>query len=331
MTHVATESDTTPTTDPPKKLAAIVLGLVTVLAVMLLAFAAPALHSGPEDLPLAVSGPEQGVSQVTGALEKQSPGTFDVTTYDSPEEAADAIRDREAVGGIAVGPDGATVQTAAGAGSAYTQLLQGVGSGLEQSGQEVTYDELAPTTDDDASGVGISTIGLPLVFGGMATAALLLLAYTGSTRLRFTAAGAVALLGGLVAAAVLQVGFGAFDGPYWQISLAIAAGIFAISSTVLGLGAVLGRAGIGIGALSMLLVANPLSGLANGPEWLPQPWGEIGQALPVGAAGSLIRSVAYFDGGGAMPHVLVLLGWIVAGLGLAVLGAARAGRAGARG
>lgn len=322
MAHLATEP-VAPTVDSPKKLVMIVLGLTTILTVMLLAFAAPALHSGPEDLPLAVSGPEQGVSQVTAALEKESPGTFDVTTHDSAGEAADAIRDREAIGGIAVGPDGITVQTAAGSGSAYAQLLQGVGSGLERSGQEVTYDELAATTDDDPSAAGISTIGLPLVFGGMATAALLLLAYTGPASRRFTGAGAVALLGGLLAAAVLQLGFGAFDGTYWQIAASIAVGILAISSVVLGLGALLGRAGIGIGALTMLLVANPLSGLANGPEWLPQPWGDIGQLLPVGATGSLVRSVAYFDGGGATAPVLVLLGWVVTGMLLAALGVAR--------
>ena len=327
MTQVAAEPVTPPTTDPPKKLVMIVLGLTTVLTVMLLAFAAPALHSGPEELPLAVSGPEQGVSQVTAALEKESPGTFDVTTYDSSEGAADAIRDREAIGGIAVGADGATVQTAAGAGTAYTQLLQGVGSGLEQSGQDVTYDELAATTEDDPTAVGVSTIGLPLVFGGMATAALLLLAYTGSVSRRFAGASAVALLGGLVAAAVLQLGFGAFDGPFWQVTLAIAVGILAISSGVLGLGTLLGRVGIGIGALTMLLVANPLSGLANGPEWLPQPWGEIGQYLPVGATGSLIRSVAYFDGGGASGPMVVLFTWIVGGLVLAGVGASRSRRA----
>ena len=322
MAHAATQP-VAPTADSPKKLAAIVLGLTTTLTLMLLAFAAPALHSGPEDLPLAVSGPEQGVSQVTGALDKQAPGTFDVTTYGSEDEAADAIRDREAIGGVAVGPEGVTVQTAAGAGSAYTQLLQGVGSGLEQSGQEVTYDELAATTEDDPSGVGVSTLGLPLVFGGMATAALLLMAYTGPVRLRLAGAATVAVLGGLVAAAVLQLGFGAFDGPYWEIAGSIAFGIFAISSVVLGLGTLLGGAGIGIGALTMLLVANPLSGLANGPQWLPQPWGEIGQWLPVGATGWLVRSVAYFDGGGATGPVVVLAVWVAAGVLLAALGARR--------
>lgn len=326
MSHAAAV-DSDVTTDSPKKLVGIVLGLVAVLTLMLLAFAAPALHSGPEDLPLAVSGPDQGVAQVTGALEKESPGTFDVTTYDSADEAEQAILDREAVGGIAVTEKGVTIQTAKGAGSSYTQILTGIGDGLEQSGQEVTTTELAPTTKDDPQGVGITSLGLPLIFGGMATAAILLLAYRGPVGLRLAGATSLAVLGGLIAAAILQLGFGAFDGSYWLLAASIGAGILAISATVLGLGTLLGPAGIGIGALTMLLVSNPLSGLASGPEWLPQPWGEIGQLLPVGAAGSLVRSVAYFDGGGATSHVVVLLVWIAAGFALAGLGAARGRRA----
>ena len=38
-------------------LVGLILGIPAVIALMLLAFAAPALHSGPSNLPLAVSGP----------------------------------------------------------------------------------------------------------------------------------------------------------------------------------------------------------------------------------------------------------------------------------
>ncbi|MFX4285355.1 ABC transporter permease [Janibacter sp. G349] len=316
----------TRTTSSPRTLVAIVVGITVMVALMLLAFAAPALNSGPKDLPLAVSGPEQATSKVTAALDKQAPGTFDVTTYATEQEGAEAITDREAIGGITVGAKGVTVQTATGAGTAYTQVLKGVGAGLEESGQKVTYVELAPTTTDDPQAVGVSTLGLPLVFGGMATAALLLLVYRGSTLMRFVGATAIALLAGFVATAILQLGFGALDGDYWLTSLSISAGILAISATVLGLGALVGAPGIGIGAVTMLFVANPLSGLANGPQWLPGVWGEVGQLLPVGAAGSLVRSVAFFDGGGAISHLVVLAVWIVLGVALAGLGVARQGR-----
>ena len=44
-------------------------------------------------------------------------------------------------------------------------------------------------------------LGLPLVFGGMATAALLLLVYKGSTLMRFVGATTLALLAGFVGGA----------------------------------------------------------------------------------------------------------------------------------
>lgn len=74
----------------------------------------------------------------------------------------------------------------------------------------------------------------------------------------------------------------------------------------------------------MLFVANPLGGIATGALWLPQPWGAIGQALPVGAAGTTIRSAAFFEGAGATTAALVLVGWICVGLVLAMVGARRA-------
>jgi hypothetical protein len=103
----------------------------------------------------------------------------------------------------------------------------------------------------------------------------------------------------------------------------VSACIAAISCTVLGLGTLLGHPGVLVAALLMLSVANRLSGLANGPDWPPRPWGDVGQLLPVGATGSAVRSAVYFDGEGATAVWLVLAGWVAAGLLLAGVGAAR--------
>lgn len=54
-----------------------------------------------------------------------------------------------------------------------------------------------------------------------------------------------------------------------------------------------------------MLLGNPLSGLARGPHWLPNGWATLGQLLPPGASGSLLRANAFFDGTGvAAPHSL---------------------------
>jgi hypothetical protein len=46
----------------------------------------------------------------------------------------------------------------------------------------------------------------------------------------------------------------------------------------------------------------------------------LGQWLPPGAAASLLRSTAYFDGHGSGSHVAVLLAWAVCGTAALVAG-----------
>lgn len=305
-----------------QRLVGLVLGITAVIVLMLLAFATPALHSGAHELPLAVSGPAPAVAQLTGMLEAQSPGTFATTIHASAEESAAAIRDRAAIGGLALGPTGVMVQTAAGAGAPYAALLKGVGAQLAATGQTVTYEELAPLPAGDPAGVGLTALGLPLIFGGMAGAAALALRARASATARIVTAVALSALAGVAATGILAW-LGALDGAFWPVATAVAAGIAAICLTVLGLGLATGPVGIGIGAVVLLFVANPLSGLATGPAWLPQPWGAIGQYLPVGAAGTAIRSAAYFDGGGSGTAYLVLGAWILVGLLLCLAGSRR--------
>ncbi len=307
----------------PRLIAGIVVGLTTVIVVMLLAFAAPAVNSGAHDLPLALSGPQEATGPVAATLEENQPGAFDITRYADAESAADAVKNREVIGAISVTPDGVTIQTAGGAGAPYSTLLYGVGNAMAAQGQQVTYADLAPLTDDDPTGAGITALGLPLIFGGLASAAALVLVYRGPVRNRVAAAVALSLAASFVATAILQFGFGSFDGSYWLTSLAVAAGIAAISLTALGLGLLLGAPGIGLAAVLMLFVANPLSGLAAGPDWLPTPWGELGQLLPLGAAGSAVRSAAFFDGNGATAAWVVLGAWIAVGLVFAALSTRR--------
>ena len=307
----------------PKRLVAIVLGLTAVIALMLLAFATPAINSGPHEVPIAVSGPEQATAPITQMLEQQGQ-TFAPTTFGTAEEAAEAIVQREAVGGIAVSPQGVTIQTASGAGAPYTPLLTGIGDAMRAQGQQVTTVDLAPMTKNDPSGAGIMALGLPLIFGGMASAAALVLGYRGPVLHKVLTALALSLAAGYTATAILQLGFGSFAGSFWLTGLAVSAGIAAISLTALGLGAPIGMPGIGLAAALMLFVANPLSGMAAGPAWLPQPWGDLGQLLPIGAAGTAIRSAAFFEGHGAAAAWWVLAAWITCGLLLALAGSRRA-------
>jgi len=304
-----------------RALAVVVLGLTAVICLMLLAFSAPAIHSGPHDLPLAVSGPEPAVSGLHTVLDEKAPDAFEVKSHASADAVASAIRERDAVGGISIAPDGITIQIASAAGAPYAPLLRNIGAGMTSEGRTVTYTDVAPLTSEDPTGSGLAALALPLALGGTISAVALATIFRRSRTRRIVGSLAFSVIAGLATTALLRFGLGTVDGAFWSTAAGVGLGIAAISLTVLGLESLLGYVGIGMGALTMVFIANPLSGLASGPAWLPQPWGDVGQFLPIGAAGTLIRSAAFFDGAGSGSAVLVLGGWVV--LGLALLAGSR--------
>jgi hypothetical protein len=92
---------------------------------------------------------------------------------------------------------------------------------------------------------------------------------------------------------------------------------------MLGLTSLFGRIGLGLGAAAVMLLGNPLSGLASAPEMLPKGWGAFGQWLPQGGTATLLRSTAYFDGAGATTAILVLTCWSLVGTTLIIFAAIR--------
>ena len=88
----------------------------------------------------------------------------------------------------------------------------------------------------------------------------------------------------------------------------------------------MGAAGAGLGALLLVIVGNPLSGIATSPRLLPGPWGEFGQWLPTGAGGTLLRTVSYFPEASIAWPLTVLLIWAALGVAGVIFGRARVGR-----
>jgi len=132
--------------------------------------------------------------------------------------------------------------------------------------------------------------------------------------------------GGLAMAAILQFWLGSLDGRYLANAGAITLTLAATSLTILGLESLFGYVGFGIGAVTMLLLGNPLSGAASAPEMLPGWSGDLGQLLPPGAGVHLLRSTAYFDGHSIDYSIIVLLAWLALGAALSLPGHHRARR-----
>lgn len=333
----------------PGAVVATIVLVPVVVALAVIAFAWPSARLAPRDLPIGVAGPPQA----TGAIQRQlaqRDDAFDVRLYNDESAARAAITSRDIYGALVASPtNGLTVLTASAGSPVVAQLLSQAateaarGSGAEQTppgssapgqpsasesggsaqgvGQPRVVD-VVPADPEDPRGAALSASLLPLVLTGVAAGVLI-----GSAR-RPGLGQAVALivataLAGLAAVGIAQGWLGVIGGDWLVNAGVVGLTVLAIAAAAAGLRALLGNAGLGLAGLLMVLLGNPLSGVSSAPELLPQPFGLIGQLLPPGAGGTLLRSTAFFDGGAATTPLTVLTAWAVIGLAAVCVGGLR--------
>lgn len=294
------------------------LGLVTLLTLLISAFAWPASEIGPRSLPLAVAGPEPAVAQIETQLAASAgEDAFDVTPVADRAAAVEAIEDREAYGAILAGPAGSEVLIASAASATVAQQLTQMAAAMgAETGTPPEVTDVVPSAEDDPRGIVFGAAALPLVIGGIMAGAITSLVLT-RTRDRVAAAFLIAIGGGLTMTGVVQGWLGALEGSYLANAGVVALGILAVALPIIGLRHLIGPAGVGIVALLILLVGNPISGITSAPELVPFGW--LGQLMPPGAAGSALRGFSFFDGAGTTVPLIVLACWAGAGLLLTVL------------
>lgn len=317
--------------------AGLALALVGALAVIVLAFSWPSVTAEPKDLPVAIAGPSDAVATAQAAVDEQAPGVIAFTEVDDREAAVEAIETRGVYGAIVLGPE-PEVLTSSAAGLAVAQLLGGVATFLEEgvnaqaaaaarasgapaapSHLDVPVTDVVPLSESDPRGTGLTATLFPLLLGGMIGGIAISIAVIGAMR-RVVAVALSSAIGGLVLAAILQGWFGSLQGDYLLNAAGIALALAAIAAPITGFVALMGRAGIALGPVVMLLIANPISAAAIPKEFLPAPWGEVGQWFPPGAAATLLRELSYFPAADTTLPWLVLSAWTVSGILLSVAG-----------
>lgn len=309
----------------PKRLVAAILGLTALLSLVLVAFTWPASELEPRAVPVAVVGPAQAVSAFEQGTAALGDDALDITTLDSREDAVEAIQDREVYAAFVLDPGGTETLVASAGSPTVAQLARDIGS--HTAGPDAppgTVTDVVPLPEDDPRGAVFSSGALPLALGGIITGVVFGLVFTGREE-RVVGTLGVAAAAGLALAGVLQGWLDVLGGSYWANAGVMALGIAAISTVIVGLVNQIGPPGIGIGAIVMMLLGNPLSGLNSAPELLPTGWGAFGQLLPPGATGTALRSTGFFDGAGSGTPLLVLGCWVLVGVVLMALPARRHG------
>jgi hypothetical protein len=292
------------------------VGLVAVAALLIVSFALPAVKGAPHRLPIGVAGSAEITGQLKQLFATNGSTAFDVTTYTKEADLRSAIVDHEIYGGLSVNETAITMMVSSGASTTAADALSGIANSLSaQAGQQIPVTDVVELPKKDALGKGLIAINFPLVVAAVFPALILILLYRRRVGAQLGVSAGASVLVGLTLSAVLAFVIGTTaDSNFLLVSVGLAGGVLATSFLLLGLFAIGGRIAFGIGVALLLLFAAPLSGLTTAPEWLPKPWGTIGQLLPPGANASLLRTTAYFDGHGFASDTLVLLAWGVVGL-----------------
>ncbi|MFI2426427.1 ABC transporter permease [Streptomyces sp. NPDC018955] len=310
-----------------RRVVAVTLLVPALVALALWAFAWPAARTAPRDLPLGVAGPTAATAPVEQRLESRE-GAFDLRHYADEAAAREAVEDREVYGAIVVTARGPKLLTASAASPVVAQLLQqAVTSHASAPGGRVATVDVVPAPEGDPRGAVLNTSVLPLALAGIGAGTAVTLLGLRGARAVAALAGSAALVGA-VATVLAHSWLDAVPGNRWTVAGTFALAALAMGAAVAGLSALLGRAGIALGGLVIMLLGNPFSGASSAPEMLPEPAGAIGQWLPPGAGVSLLRSVSFFDGAAAAGPALTLTWWAALGLGAVLLGRAPKERAG---
>jgi hypothetical protein len=319
---------------PWRRVIGIGVALAAVVALIVLAFSWPNITSEPKDVPLAIVGPDAQVQALEAALDERADGLFDVTTVDDRDAAVAAIERRDVYGAILLGPDAEVLTASAGSPiiaqqlTAFASVLQGqlqaavaaqVPEGVAPPTVTVTVTDVVPLAESDPRGTGLVSAAFPVVIGGMLGGILISIALVGAVR-RLVALGVYVVIAGLSIAGIMQGWFGVLQGDYLLNAAVLAAGLLAIGAPIVGFAALVGRPGVALGPVLFLLIANPIASAAQPVEFLPEPWGAVGQWFPPGAGATLLRDASYFPAADTTFPWLVLAGWAAAGILLALVG-----------
>lgn len=346
---------------PWPRVAVVAVICAVVVTIIVLAFTWPTKTQEARDLPVAVAGPSDTVTQFEDKIEEAQSGVFDFHEATDRDDAERQIKEQDVVGAIVFSDDAQQapqVLSASAAGSVPNQTMTRIATQLqtqiraaiqaqvdqvqqqlqtagaqpsaEQTQQllglqkaaastEVTVTDVVPLSDDDPTGAGFAAASFPLILGGIIGGVLVNTMVHGLWR-RLAAALVYAALAGLSLTLILHTWFGFVQGSFMVDWMVFLLSVLGTSSFILGCTALVGPAGIGIGAVVTMFLGNPLSGAQVPWQFYPHPWGWLGQHLVPGAAQHLLRSESFFPEANTAEQWWTLIFWALLGVALTVVG-----------
>ncbi|MGH2937269.1 MAG: hypothetical protein ACRDPE_04015 [Solirubrobacterales bacterium] len=278
-----------------------------------------ALHDPkPDGMKVGIVAAPPVEATIRSELDQATPGGFELESYATATDAREATREQKVNGAFVADPARPTLITAGALGSVGDVLHAAFGATAAAQGKHLAVEDIAPVPSHDARSFSAFFVVAGTTIGSLVFAvALYFLGGHGGfapVRVRLALIAGFAIVAGLVFAADTEWVADGLAGHFFGV-----AGIVALlaASIALSIAAVvrwLGVAGLALCTLFFMLFSLPASGGAGGPEFVPAFYHSVATALPSHAAVQALKGVAYFEGGGVLGPVLILLAWITGAL-----------------
>lgn len=316
MSHAQNET----TTPWSKALGAGLIGSI-VIGLVALAFLWPAKTAEPQQFPIAITGSSpQQVAAIKNGIAQNAGNKVTFVDAANRDDALQKIEKREVFGALVLSAPRPEALTASANGPAANGVMTTITTALQQKMSQaangntqkatVTVTDVVPMHNPKFD---IALLALPLALGGIIGGVIISRVVRGRWQQLGTLA-VYSLLAGVVLYGIVQSWFDVLPANFIAIAGAFSLGIFATASIVTGAYVQFGMRGLAVVAALTILLANPLSGMAIPSLFLPEPWGAIGQDLTVGAAGTLLRTAAYFPAADVLAPLMTLSIWSVVGV-----------------
>jgi hypothetical protein len=307
--------------------APVVAGLL--LLVTLLGLIGTAIQNPkPHDIAVGLVGPAPAAAQIASAFTTNAPGTFDFTTYSSEADARAAIDDRSVDGALILGAGAPKLIVAGAAGDASVAVMTAAFSNaFKGQGATLDVETVHPYAAGDAHGLVLFFVVVAVIISTLvAQIALFTLAGGIGAGPRIGVVAAFALLSGPVAVWTASWIVGGFGSDLVGATAVVMLASAAVGATVAGFARLLGRAGVALAVLVVVLLDLVSSGGPGGSRLLPDFYRALSPWMPAPQLFDALRDTLYFNGAGLTWPVLVLAAWLVGGLIVIALGGLVAGR-----
>jgi hypothetical protein len=315
-------------TQPPYRNALVVIAIaIAMSALFAISYSLALGRPAPHHIPGGVVGDPRSRPALVNALEAATRGGLDLHRYGSTAAAERTLAEQRIYAALVLTRSRPELLVASGAGTSVARLLEQAAARVPSSAAgPLKVLDLHPLPASDPEGLVSFYVMIAATILGFVTMFQLRANAPGlSLRAWLTCIAALALVGGLVLALVVDPVIGALHGAFLELWATLAAQIAAAALFNSAMLALIGRWAIVPTWGLFIAIGNASSGGAVAPPLLPAFYRFVGRFLPNGATVEAIRNAVYFTHNQHLEPLIVEAIWIICAFGLLML-AARCGR-----